>query len=198
MLHFPSLDTFQHETLIIWIRRRRRLHFKSQHQKPGKRYKWEFGDKNKRADHNSGCLFHIQRNTKKQENHQEEQNKASGKERDFVIPMSHYNTKCYIIFLTDRNRAWPKIDSACSQRISVSCNLVIWIICFSHFEWRFLKVPTIIYMYAFSRCFYPKRRTVLSDYTCFVSMCVPWELNPQPFALLTQCNAPRGHCGSII
>ncbi len=21
----------------------------------------------------------------------------------------------------------------------------------------------------------------------FVSMCVPWELNPQPFALLTQC-----------
>ncbi len=22
-------------------------------------------------------------------------------------------------------------------------------------------------------------------YTFFVSMCVPWELNPQPFALLT-------------
>ncbi len=22
----------------------------------------------------------------------------------------------------------------------------------------------------------------------FVSMCVPWELNPQPFALLTQCS----------
>ncbi len=22
----------------------------------------------------------------------------------------------------------------------------------------------------------------------FISMCVPWELNPQPFALLTQCS----------
>ncbi len=22
----------------------------------------------------------------------------------------------------------------------------------------------------------------------FVSMCVPWDLNPQPFALLTQCS----------
>ncbi len=25
-------------------------------------------------------------------------------------------------------------------------------------------------------------------YIFFVSMCVPWELNPQPFALLTQCS----------
>ncbi len=23
---------------------------------------------------------------------------------------------------------------------------------------------------------------------CFISMCVPWELNPRPFALLTQCS----------
>ncbi len=30
--------------------------------------------------------------------------------------------------------------------------------------------------------------TVHSGYTFFVSMCVPWELNPQPFALLTQCS----------
>ncbi len=37
-----------------------------------------------------------------------------------------------------------------------------------------------IYIYAFSRCFYPKRLTVHSGYTFFVSMCVPWELNPQP------------------
>ncbi len=27
-----------------------------------------------------------------------------------------------------------------------------------------------------------------SGYTFFISMCVPWELNPQPFALLTQCS----------
>ncbi len=35
---------------------------------------------------------------------------------------------------------------------------------------------------------------IQSDLQCiqaihfFVSMCVPWELNPQPFALLTQCS----------
>ncbi len=33
-----------------------------------------------------------------------------------------------------------------------------------------------------------KQLTVHSGYTFFVSMCVPWELNPQPFALLTQCS----------
>ncbi len=38
-----------------------------------------------------------------------------------------------------------------------------------------------IYIYVFSRRFYPKQLTVHSDYTFFVSMCVPWELNPQPF-----------------
>ncbi len=35
-------------------------------------------------------------------------------------------------------------------------------------------------IYAFSRRFYPKRLTVHSGYTFIVSMCVPWELNPQP------------------
>ncbi len=34
-----------------------------------------------------------------------------------------------------------------------------------------------------------------SGYTFFVSMCVPWELNPQPFALLTQFSTtePQEH-----
>ncbi len=27
----------------------------------------------------------------------------------------------------------------------------------------------------------------------FISMCVPWELNPQPFALLTQCSTTEPH-----
>ncbi len=27
-----------------------------------------------------------------------------------------------------------------------------------------------------------------SGYTFLISMCVPWELNPQHFALLTQCS----------
>ncbi len=37
-----------------------------------------------------------------------------------------------------------------------------------------------IYMYAFSRRFYPKQLTVHSGYTFIVSMCVPWKLNPRP------------------
>ncbi len=48
----------------------------------------------------------------------------------------------------------------------------------------------------FSRRFYPKRLTVHSGYTFFfISMCVPLELNPQPFALLTQCSTtePQEH-----
>ncbi len=53
-----------------------------------------------------------------------------------------------------------------------------------------------IYIYAFSRHFYPKRLTVHSGYTFFfISMRVPWELNPQPFTLLTQCSTtePQKH-----
>ncbi len=64
-------------------------------------------------------------------------------------------------------------------------NSLMWTVC----------IYIYIYIYAFSRCFYPKRLTVHSGYTCFVSMCVPWELNPQPFALLTQCSTTesQGH-----
>ncbi len=36
-----------------------------------------------------------------------------------------------------------------------------------------------IYIYAFSRCFYPKQRTVHSDYTCFV--CVFSGIEPTTF-----------------
>ncbi len=32
-----------------------------------------------------------------------------------------------------------------------------------------------------------------SGYTFFISMCVPWELNPQPFVLLTQCSTTEPH-----
>ncbi len=32
-------------------------------------------------------------------------------------------------------------------------------------------------------------------YTCFLSVCVPWESNPQPFVLLMQCSTtePQEH-----
>ncbi len=42
-----------------------------------------------------------------------------------------------------------------------------------------------LYIYAFNRRLYPKRLTMLLGYTFFISMSVPWELNPQPFALVT-------------
>ncbi len=53
-----------------------------------------------------------------------------------------------------------------------------------------IRLYEYIYIYAFSRRFYPKQLTVHSGYTFyfFISMCVPWGLNPQPFALLTQCS----------
>ncbi len=42
-----------------------------------------------------------------------------------------------------------------------------------------------IYIYAFSRCFYPKRLTIAFRLYIFISTCVPWESNPQLFAQLT-------------
>ncbi len=44
-----------------------------------------------------------------------------------------------------------------------------------------------MYMYAFSRRFYPKRLTVHSGYTVFVSMC-SLGIEPTTFVLLTQCS----------
>ncbi len=49
-----------------------------------------------------------------------------------------------------------------------------------------------IYVYAFSRRFYPKRLTVHLGYTFFVSMCVHWESNPQPLhCSTTEPQEPR-------
>ncbi len=36
-----------------------------------------------------------------------------------------------------------------------------------------------------------------SGYTLIVSTCVPWELNPQPFALLTQCSTTEPHRNTV-
>ncbi len=59
----------------------------------------------------------------------------------------------------------------------------------------YLRKKIVIYIYAFRRRFYPRRLTVHSDYTFFVSMCFPWELNPPHFALLLQCSTtePQEH-----
>ncbi len=54
-----------------------------------------------------------------------------------------------------------------------------------------------IYIYAFSRRFYPKRLTIAFRLYIFISMCVPWESNPQPFALLTQCSTTEPHRSTV-
>ncbi len=49
-----------------------------------------------------------------------------------------------------------------------------------------------IYIYAFSRRFYPK---AIQAIHFFISMCIPWELNPWPFGQLRQCSTtePQEH-----
>ncbi len=50
-----------------------------------------------------------------------------------------------------------------------------------------------IYIYAFSRRFYPKRLTIAFRLYIFISTCVPWESNSQPFAQQTQCSTTEPH-----
>ncbi len=59
---------------------------------------------------------------------------------------------------------------------------------FFHFTaiWQVLQ-EHYIYIYAFSRHFYPKRLTVHSGYTCFLYVC-SLGIKPTTFALLTQCS----------
>ncbi len=45
-----------------------------------------------------------------------------------------------------------------------------------------------IYIYAFSRRFYPKQLTVHSGYTCFCQYMCSLGIEPTTFALLTQCS----------
>ncbi len=52
---------------------------------------------------------------------------------------------------------------------------------------------TLLYFNAFSRRFYPKRLTIAFRLYIFISMCAPWESNPQPFAQLTQCSTTEPH-----
>ncbi len=70
-----------------------------------------------------------------------------------------------------------------------------------HWNWSLLNILMVFgqnyfdpynvfiyyYLHVFSRCFYPKRLTVHSGYTCFVSMC-SLGIEPTTFALLTQCS----------
>ncbi len=47
--------------------------------------------------------------------------------------------------------------------------------------------------FTFIRRFYPKRLTIAFRLYIFISTCVPWESNPQPFAQQTQCSTAEPH-----
>ncbi len=51
------------------------------------------------------------------------------------------------------------------------------------------------FIHAFSRCFYPKRLTVHSGYTCFCQYMCSLGIEPTTFALLMQCSTtePQEH-----
>ncbi len=49
------------------------------------------------------------------------------------------------------------------------------------------------FTFTFSRRFYPKRLTIAFRLYIFISICVPWESNPQPFILLTRCSTTEPH-----
>ncbi len=51
-----------------------------------------------------------------------------------------------------------------------------------------LAIRKVNYIYAFSRCFYPKRFTVHSDYICFCQYVCSLGIKPTTFAVLTQCS----------
>ncbi len=52
--------------------------------------------------------------------------------------------------------------------------------------------------FTFSRRFYPKRLTIAFRLYIFISTCVPWESNPQPFAQLTQCSTTEPHGNDTV
>ncbi len=93
------------------------------------------------------------------------------------------------------------ISALCNQIPLVNYHLlyrVYYISIFSYSDYSYFLWITCIYIYAFSRRIYPKRLTVHSGYTFFISMCGPWESNPQHFVLLTQCSTtePQEHAYS--
>ncbi len=110
---------------------------------------------------------------------------------------------------------WPFSSSFCSFRPRLSCTqrerTTTWIFdllyqfeCWSVqsmlTNWVCLPVWDFwvyIYIYAFSRRFYTKRLTIAFRLYIFISMCVPWESNPQPFVLLTQCSTTEPHRNTV-
>ncbi len=94
----------------------------------------------------------------------------------------------------ERPAPWPAIPSHLCI-LTWECVRAHGSVCVLMCACRHLCLTICYISLTFNRRFYPKRLTGHSGYTFFVSMCVLWELNPQPFALLTQCSTtePQEH-----
>ncbi len=96
-------------------------------------------------------------------------------------------THCFLCVYAHRRRHSASVRSA-QQRLRTRFKFLQ-----HHRAPSALFILNNIYIYAFSRRFYPKRLTIVFRLYNFISIFVPWESNPQPFALLTQCSTTEPH-----
>ncbi len=122
-------------------------------------------------------------------------------------------TSMNVELLVQWNTRWSSKGNTNSIPLPISVcsshNATLWLQKYTaRVIWTTLKVPIYfkrtgvtylyyIYIYAFSRCFYPKRLTIAFRLYIFISTCLPWESNPQAFALLTQCSTTEPHRNTI-
>ncbi len=105
------------------------------------------------------------------------------------------------MFLTSTHYFWLKYKSKIHIIAFSSDKTVlseIWISREIHTNTVYKQKQFYIYIYAFSRRFYPKRLTIAFRLYIFISTCVPWESNPQPFAQLTQCSTTEPHRNTVL
>ncbi len=105
-----------------------------------------------------------------------------------------------LLFKIQQIKNWYEKKNYSQNRLLLLCFCMCLLL-----QWCELLVMSVLFInlafacendiYAFSRHFNPKRFTIAFRLYVFVSMCVPWERNPQPFALLTQCSTtePQEH-----
>ncbi len=86
------------------------------------------------------------------------------------------------------NSAPPNCEAICSETSCQGEKVNLWglkLYILLSFSYLPVQSGSISYIYAFSRCFYPKWLTEHSGNTFFVSMCVPWELHTAPSMVWT-------------
>ncbi len=87
------------------------------------------------------------------------------------------------------------VGSSCNIALTIDKDISPLIV---RYIWPIVNTFTFTFMHL-DRRFYPKRLTsCIQGNTVFISMRVPWESNPQPFALLTQCSTTEPHRNTCI